>query len=571
MNLSYKIKPTPHEANEERALMEIRDAGDMGKGVFARVDIPKNKKLMVYPGHVFKNSSDHNATYTWDFMVVTGDPGNQKLVSGYQIDAGNKHGALDSEYASYLAPYVNQGNRAKDNNVAPVMNFLRRPEPALEYWSIKDIPAGSQLFINYRREEGGNWKQYTSVRGKSVQYVYGDSEQPRAAPTYVRPKDRYITHPPPSRRNRVKRNRSPSPSPKKRHKRQNSNSNYVMNTSQSLSPPKKHTLINLALAGNKLKIAEEIQRTPLTVPVVAPPPKKPPVPVVAPPSATPRKKPNVHYAYQITDPIFDKILNKNKREAERQALIHAKIQEVSWMVPIPRTRIIADVNREMERRNRVKEKQINHEWIEEVQHAGTYLVQGSKTRYMTNFSRNQTPHMLPGNEFTYGKVTLLMYAAYWGNVNLVKKVVGAGVDVNARDRDGRTAVMYASMRESGNTNERKDIIQYLCKQHGADVNAQDKFGRTALMRAAEAGNLPIVAELDISGARKDIQDTQGRTALTYAAIHGRDRVVRSGALLMYGWGWEKVAKMKDSHGLTAMQYAEKYRHPEIVDILKNYV
>lgn len=107
--------------------------------------------------------------------------------------------------------------------------------------------------------------------------------------------------------------------------------------------------------------------------------------------------------------------------------------------------------------------------------------------------------------------------------------------------------------------------------HGADVNAQDKFGRTALMRAAEAGNLPIVTWLEISGARTDIQDTQGKTALMYAAIHGRDRVVRSGSLLMYGWGWEKVAQMKDSHGFTAMQYAEKYGHLEIVNILKNYV
>jgi len=32
MNLSFKIKPTRHESIEERALMEIRDAGDMGRG-----------------------------------------------------------------------------------------------------------------------------------------------------------------------------------------------------------------------------------------------------------------------------------------------------------------------------------------------------------------------------------------------------------------------------------------------------------------------------------------------------------------------------------------------------------
>jgi ankyrin repeat protein len=49
-----------------------------------------------------------------------------------------------------------------------------------------------------------------------------------------------------------------------------------------------------------------------------------------------------------------------------------------------------------------------------------------------------------------------------------------GVDVNASDRDGSTALMLASLHGSG-----LDVVNSLL-DHGADVNAKNKFGNTAL-------------------------------------------------------------------------------------------
>ena len=268
---------------------------------------------------------------------------------------------------------------------------------------------------------------------------------------------------------------------------------------------------------------------------------------------------NSRPAREITSRIFDRVL---KRQKEREALINATH---SAHDPNRHARAIASVNREMTHRNRVRQlKTSNHDWLEEVRLARSHIPPGV-SRHMTNFSQNQTHH-ISGTRYTYGKITELMYAAYWGNVQLVETMTRAGANVNARDRDGRTAVMYASMQKDNvTTNKRREIIVYLCRHHGADANAQDKFGITALMRASEAGNLPIVLTLEICGARPDIQDKQGKTALMYAAIHGKNHVIRSGSLMMYG---KHVTEMKDSYGRTAAQYAEKFGHHNTVQVLK---
>ncbi|MGA2141981.1 MAG: serine hydrolase [Brevinematales bacterium] len=69
----------------------------------------------------------------------------------------------------------------------------------------------------------------------------------------------------------------------------------------------------------------------------------------------------------------------------------------------------------------------------------------------------------------YGR-TALMSAA---NADTVKALIAAGADVNAVDKDGWTALMFAV--KEGRTDEIKELIAA-----GADVKAKDKFGRTAL-------------------------------------------------------------------------------------------
>lgn len=80
-----------------------------------------------------------------------------------------------------------------------------------------------------------------------------------------------------------------------------------------------------------------------------------------------------------------------------------------------------------------------------------------------------------------------MLAAFRGDIQAVRELLLAGADVNARDRDGDTALMFAAYR--GHT----EIVSLLL-YYGANIYARARNGWTA-KRAAESGNKPHVVEM----------------------------------------------------------------------------
>ncbi|MBO4631176.1 MAG: ankyrin repeat domain-containing protein [Lentisphaeria bacterium] len=113
--------------------------------------------------------------------------------------------------------------------------------------------------------------------------------------------------------------------------------------------------------------------------------------------------------------------------------------------------------------------------------------------------------------------TVLMYAAgYPGNLETVKYLVGKGADVNEKIGGlfgGTTALMLAA-RVPGNL----ETVKYLVGK-GADVKARNALGMTALMYAAgKTGNLETVKYLVSRGADLNEKDElSGKTALMHAA------------------------------------------------------
>ena len=126
-------------------------------------------------------------------------------------------------------------------------------------------------------------------------------------------------------------------------------------------------------------------------------------------------------------------------------------------------------------------------------------------------------------------------AALDGNIPIVKMLVSAGFDALTKDVAGRTARQAAI--EMGRPHTRgvikllggEELVAYASTGNlygvrslfgsmkcPVDVNHRNRHGKTALMYAAILGEVEIAKFLRNMGANKDIRDNDGKTATQYA-------------------------------------------------------
>src|SRR5262249_40320058 len=89
----------------------------------------------------------------------------------------------------------------------------------------------------------------------------------------------------------------------------------------------------------------------------------------------------------------------------------------------------------------------------------------------------------------------LLLAVLRPDVDLLRAMVARGADLEARDRSGSTALMWAAFDEHG---EAAMVEQLLAM--GADPGASNQAGETALDWALRRGDTPAVAALRKAGA-----------------------------------------------------------------------
>ena len=194
-----------------------------------------------------------------------------------------------------------------------------------------------------------------------------------------------------------------------------------------------------------------------------------------------------------------------------------------------------------------------------------------------------------------GRTALILLTGYprtdpHGMEAVATLLLERGADVNAKDNEGRTALILAA-RFARNT---EDVVTLLLEQ-GADVNATDNDGVSALWNAASGGNEAVVPLLLERGADVNARTYLGGTALARAALRGREGIVSllldAGAdvnardhdgetplMKAASWGFEAVVEFllergadvnaQDDQNKTALMWAAEGGNQKVVELLR---
>ncbi|MCX4026961.1 ankyrin repeat domain-containing protein [Endozoicomonas sp. SM1973] len=106
--------------------------------------------------------------------------------------------------------------------------------------------------------------------------------------------------------------------------------------------------------------------------------------------------------------------------------------------------------------------------------------------------------------------TLLAVASFYNHAGIAKMLINKGADINAKPFEGISPLMLASSKNN------IEVIKVLVDK-GVNINFNSNSDKaTALMVAAQNGHFETVKFLVESGAKTEMKDSKGSTALDFA-------------------------------------------------------
>ncbi len=190
----------------------------------------------------------------------------------------------------------------------------------------------------------------------------------------------------------------------------------------------------------------------------------------------------------------------------------------------------------------------------------------------------------------YSRQLEFIEAAARGDVKRVKEFLDSGINVNAKDTKGDTALTRAVQHRH------KEIVELLLA-HGADINAKDGYTSTVLIYAARGGYKEIAEILIAHGAHVNAKKSDDSTALMHAVDYGHADIIElllahhadvnaqseDGLTALMGaayHGFKDIVELliaaganvnaKDKNGNTALKYAADRGYNEIAELLKKH-
>jgi ankyrin repeat protein len=144
--------------------------------------------------------------------------------------------------------------------------------------------------------------------------------------------------------------------------------------------------------------------------------------------------------------------------------------------------------------------------------------------------------------------TQLIRAAMLNNLPRVLQLVQLGAPLELKDEIGRTALHWACFM--GLEHVARALLDGKYEGRGAEVDARSEGGWTPLMRACYKGHEGVVRLLLARGARQELQDSDGDSALHKALYLGdRASIV---ALLCAAPGAAAALVLRDQFGRTPL-------------------
>jgi len=155
----------------------------------------------------------------------------------------------------------------------------------------------------------------------------------------------------------------------------------------------------------------------------------------------------------------------------------------------------------------------------------------------------------------------LIRAAKGNDVELVRELIAAGGDVNAKDDLEDSAFLYAGA-------EGFNEILELTLENGADVKSLNRYGGTALIPASEHGHVETVKMLIEAGVPVDHVNDPGWTAMQEAVLlndGGEDQQEVVRLLLAAG----ADPNITDPQGRTALENAQRLGFRELAEVIES--
>jgi len=151
--------------------------------------------------------------------------------------------------------------------------------------------------------------------------------------------------------------------------------------------------------------------------------------------------------------------------------------------------------------------------------------------------------------------TALHWAAYSNHIEIATNLLSAGAVANVGNRYGVRPLSLAALTG------RADVVDALLDA-GANPNSTLMEGETALMTASRAGNLEAVESLLDAGADPNAQERwKGQTALMWASAEGHATLIPT--LVSHG----ALLDSRSKRGFTALLFAARQGQVDVVQTL----